>query len=70
MMSQHICLEIDLLFLIIIISGVNIVEKLTCTKQKDSVYQVTVDLWQGDICIEIVLDVKIEAFEMIARYSL
>ena len=34
MMSQHICLEIDLFFLIIIISGVNIVGKLTCEMQK------------------------------------
>ena len=64
MMSQHICLEIDLFFLIIIISGVNIVGKVTCTMQKYSVWQVTVGLWQGDI--EIVLDVKIEAFGMIA----
>ena len=37
--------------------------------QKHSVWQVMVGLWQGDIYIvEIILDVKIEAFGMIARY--
>ena len=48
---------------------VNIGRKVTCTMQKHSVWQVMVGLWQGDIYIvEIILDVKIEAFGMIARY--